>query len=212
MIKEEWRDIVGYEGLYAVSNCGRVKSLERLDSLGRRVNEKILSPSKDGNGYLYVNFYRNGERKMYKVHRLVLMTFNPVDNIDNLQVNHIDENKTNNHLSNLEWVTCKENCNHGTRNKRVSEANRGHIVSDDTKRKICKSNSKPIVQIDASTNKVVNVWGSAMEAERKGFNNGNINSCCKGKRKTHKGFRWMYLKDWLKEHNKGIPKKLYFID
>ena len=93
--------------------------------------------------------------------------------------------------------------------KGKTSPNYGKHISEEHKMKL----SIPIVQIDASTNKVVNVWDSSMEAEREGgFNPGHINNCCKGKRKTHKGYKWMYLKDWLKEHNKGIPKKLYFID
>ena len=196
MIKEEWRDIVGYEGLYAVSNCGRVKSLERVDSLGRRVNERILSLGKDRYGYLFVDFCKCGKSKRYSVHRLVLMTFNPCPDSESLQVNHLDENKENNNLSNLEWTTHENNINYGTRNDRAAE-----------------KKSIPIVQIDPSTNKIINVWGSSMAAEREGgFTNQNITACCKGRRKTHGGYRWMYLKDWLKEHNKGIPKKLYFID
>ena len=200
-MNEIWKDIVNYEGLYQVSNWGRVKSLERVNSLGRRVNERILSPGKNGRGYLQVNLWKEGMFKIYTVHRLVLSTFSPIENMGNLDINHIDECKTNNHLSNLEWVTHKENINHGTRNKRIAEKNTNG------------KKSIPIVQIDPSTDKVVNVWESSMAAKREcGFNNSNIIKCCKGKLKTHKGYRFMHLKDWLKEHNKGIPKKLYFID
>ena len=193
--QEIWCDVKGYEGLYQVSNLGRVKSLARVNSLGRRVNEKILRPQKNGLGYLFVYLCKGGSRKMYTVHRLVLMTFSPVADSHELQVNHIDENKENNHLSNLEWTTHKDNQNHGTRNKRISE-----------------KKSIPIAQLTLG-GKLVNVWKSSHDAEREGgYNQGNIINCCKGKLKTHKGYRWQYLKDWLKEHNKGIPKKLYFID
>lgn len=104
--------------------------------------------------------------------------------------------------------------------RKISEANKskycgennpmyGKHHNEETKRKM----SIPIVQIAPYTNKVVNVWGSATDAKRKeGFNNCNIINCCKGNRNTHGGYKWMYLKDWLKEHNRGIPKKLYFID
>lgn len=93
--------------------------------------------------------------------------------------------------------------------KKLSEALKGHTVSEETKIKL----SIPIVQIDPTTNKIVNVWGSSIAADREdGFTNQNITACCKGKRKTHGGYKWCYLKDWLKEHNKGIPKKLYFIE
>ena len=118
----------------------------------------------------------------------------------------------------------KNNPNYGKHHsketkKKLSEAlkgknspNYGKHRSAETKKKIGEAHSKPIVQIDPSTNKVVNIWGSGMDAERNGFNQGNVNECCRGKRKTQGGYKWMYLKDWLKEHNNGIPKKLYFID
>ena len=78
--------------------------------------------------------------------------------------------------------------------KKLSESRKGHIVSEATKKKISGANSKPIVQIDASTNKVINVWESAMDAQRVGgYHNGHISSCCKGKLKTHKGYKWQYL-------------------
>ena len=97
--------------------------------------------------------------------------------------------------------------------EKLSKSLKGKTRSETTKRKISKAKSIPVVQIDAYTNKVVHVWGSSMAAEREcGFYHGHINSCCKGKRKTHGNYKWIYLKDWLKEHNKGIPKKLYFID
>ena len=172
MDKEIWKDIVGYEGLYAVSNKGRVKSLGNDKS--RR--EKILILHKDKTGYLQVHLCRNGKPKWYTVHRLVLMTFAPCDNMKSLQVNHIDEDKTNNHLSNLEWCTCKENCNRGTRNDRVGE-----------------KKSIPIVQLTIG-GKYIRSWKSSYDAERKGgFNQSAIIQCCKGKRKTHKGYKWQYL-------------------
>ena len=190
MDNEVWKDIKGFEGLYQVSNMGRVKSL----NYNRTGKEKILSPGKDGVGYLFVDLRREGSRKLHYIHRLVLMAFSPVENIENLEVNHLDEDKTNNRIDNLEWCDRSYNINHGTRNVRVAE-----------------KNSIPIVQLSLD-GKYIRSWESSMAAARGGYNQGNINSCCKGKLKTHKGYRWMYLKDWLKEHNKGIPKKLYFID
>ena len=190
MDNEIWRDIEGFEGRYQVSNMGRIKSLERVDSLGRRVNERILSPGKDGKGYLFVILCKGGERKRYFIHRLCLMTFNPHPDMENLQVNHIDENKTNNHLSNLEWTTCKENINHGTRNDRVAEMNTNG------------KKSIPIVQLTIE-GKFIKAWKSSRDAERGGFTNSSIIACCKGKLKTHKGFRWMYLSEFL-DKNCGI--------
>lgn len=77
---------------------------------------------------------------------------------------------------------------------KMSESRKGHIVSEETRRKIGGANSIPIAQIDPSTNKIVNVWRSGKDAEREGgFHNGHISSCCRGKLKTHKGYKWQYL-------------------
>ena len=76
----------------------------------------------------------------------------------------------------------------------------GKHHSEETKEKMSESHSKPIVQIDASTNKIINVWGSSADAEREGYNHGNISLCCKGKRKTHGGFRWMYLSEYMDKY------------
>ena len=116
-MEEEWRDIEGYEGLYQVSNLGRVKSLRNNHGQFR---EKILKPGKNKLGYLQVNLYKEGKIKRCLVHRLVAETFIP--NVNNYtQVNHKDENKTNNCVSNLEWCNRKYNMNYGTRSKRASE-------------------------------------------------------------------------------------------
>ena len=116
---EESKDIPGYQGLYQVSNMGRIKNLERDYFPGnnsvQHLNESIKKQQKNSNGYLQVSLFKNGVRKSFSVHRLVALTFIP--NPDNKpQVNHIDECKTNNKVSNLNWMTSKENCNHGTRN------------------------------------------------------------------------------------------------
>lgn len=112
--KEEiWKDFKGYEGLYQVSNLGRVKSLERtfLDKIGHKqhIKERILKPKTDRNGYLRVGLSNgNGKPKTLSVHRLVCQAFHK--NPENKpSVNHIDENKVNNTASNLEWCTVKEN-------------------------------------------------------------------------------------------------------
>lgn len=186
MIEEIWKDIEGYNGKYQISNMGRVKSL--VDNHGK-FREKILRPSNDGWGYLFVYLYKGGEHKMHKVHRLVLMAFNPVADMDNLQINHIDENKTNNNLSNLEWCTCKENCNHGTRNDRVSEKNTNG------------KNSIPIVQLSLNGH-YIRSYKSSRDAQRiEGFNHSHIIKCCKGKYKTHKGYRFMYLSEYMDKNN-----------
>lgn len=105
---EEWKDIEGYEGLYQVSNLGRVYTFKR---------NKLMTPVKSRKGYLMVKLRVNNCAKSLAVHRLVAQAF--IQNPENKpQVNHIDEDKTNNMVSNLEWVTNKENCNHGTKIQR----------------------------------------------------------------------------------------------
>ena len=115
MIEEIWRPIEGYEGLYEVSNLGRVRSLDRF--FYRLHKGKVLSPTKDRYGYLTVTLNYNGKSKTIKIHRLVAQAFLP--NPDNLpQVNHKDEVKSNNCVDNLEWCSAKYNVNFGTRQER----------------------------------------------------------------------------------------------
>lgn len=194
-MKEIWKDIENYYGLYQVSNIGNVKSLNYRHT----GEEKIRKPSVDGKGYLIVNLFKNGKRKMLNVHRLVLMAFNPVENMDKLEVNHKDENKKNNNLDNLEWCSRSYNINYGTRNQRSAQ-----------------SRSIPVVQIDPTTNKVINVYCSASEAERQTeFNQSNISKCCKNKlnrpgNNIYKGYKWQYMSDYIKSIDSRIKKVILF--
>ena len=173
MKKEIWKPIKDYEGLYMVSNWGRVKSIK----FGKEI---ILKQWTSSNGYSQVNLCKNGKVKNYKVHRLVAEAF--LDNTDNLpEVNHKDEDKQNNNVENLEWCSAKYNSNFGTRNERI------------TKKMTNGKLSKPVLQYTMD-GKFVKEWPSTMQAEREGgFNNRQISACCRGKRKTHKGFIWKYL-------------------
>lgn len=189
-MKEIWKDIKGYEGLYQVSNIGNVKSL----NYHRSGEEKIRKPKVGIDGYLRVNLSKNGKCKTLLIHRLVLRTFNPVENMDKLEVNHKDENSQNNNLDNLEWCNRSYNINYGTRTQRFAQ-----------------SKSIPIVQLDTSTNKVVNVYCSAMEADRQGFDHGNISNCCKNKfhrkgNNIYKGYKWQYMSDYIKSIDSRITK------
>lgn len=172
---EEWRDVVGYEARYQVSSMGRVKSLERKDRLGRIVKERILKPGVDHNGYQVVNLHAGGKPKNVTVHRLVCQAFR--ENPENKpEVNHIDEDKTNNNAVNLEWCTRKENINHGSRSERMA-----------------KTKSKPVGQYTRD-GELVKIWPSAIEVRRQaGFSQGNISQAANGKLKTAYGFRWKYV-------------------
>ena len=160
-MEEQWLDIIGYEG-YQVSNLGRVKSLGNYKTR----KEKILKQCIDKDGYLQVQLCKNGKIKTFKVHRLVAQAFIP--NPDNLpQVNHKDENKENNIVSNLEWCTQQYNSEY--------------------------SFAKPILQIDKDTNEIIREWASARQVERElGIDDSSIIKCCKGKLKTARGSKWRY--------------------
>lgn len=175
MKKEIWKPVVGYEGLYEVSNWGRVKSIK----FGKEI---ILKQSKNKKtGRLHVVLCKNGILKTYSVHRLVAEAF--IDNPNNYkEVNHKDENPQNNVVSNLEWCDAKYNCNYGTRNKRISEKM--------TNGKLSKS----VLQYDLEGN-FIKEWKSTAECGRNGFCNHHVAACCRGERKTHKGFIWRYEKD-----------------
>ena len=165
-MEEIWKDKKDYEGHYQVSNFGRVKSIK----FGKEI---ILKQHINKGGYYYVCLLKNGKHKNYYVHRLVAEAF--IDNPDNLpQVNHKDENKTNNSVDNLERCTNEYNHNYGTINERISQ-----------------SQSKPVLQYDLNGN-LIKEWKSINECGRNGFNQGDICKCCNGKRKTAKGFIWVY--------------------
>lgn len=166
-MKEIWKDVAGYEGLYQVSNLGRVKSV-------KGVSERILKGGNDCHGYLCLNLWKNNQRIMFKIHRLVAQAFIP--NPENKpQVNHIDEDKTNNVDSNLEWCTAKENNNHGTRIERV-------IIS----------NQKKVKAIDIANGEYnyyesIKACGKAL-----GIDNSNITKQLKGKLRQSGGYIFEY--------------------
>ena len=140
-MEEIWKDVVGYEGYYQVSNLGRVRSLDRIASNGRKIKGKILSTKVNTPPYYpRVSLSVNGKMKLVQVHRLVAQAFvyNP-DPEHKTQVGHKDESRANNRADNLEWVTPKENSSMPLHRERVSKANEGKVLSAETKSKISLS-------------------------------------------------------------------------
>lgn len=183
-MKEEWRDIEGYEGIYQISNYGRVKAVDRLinDSYGRIWLRKgqIRSTHIDRFGYEKVILCKNNTQKHFFIHRLVAMAF--VSNPDNFPlINHIDEDKLNNRVENLEWCTPRYNSNYGSRNKKLS-----------AKLKLIKT-GKPIAQYSLN-GILLRIYKNAEEAARQNsFWRTNISACCRGVKKTAHGYKWKFV-------------------
>ena len=196
---EEWRDIhfiengveYDYRGKYQVNSHGRVKSL----NYNKTGKEKILKAKKDKDNYEYVCLSKNNKQKNFKIHRLVAHMFLSNDNpIEKVDVNHIDENKENNHVSNLEWCTRGYNCNYGTRNERVGESRKGKYKGEKNPR------ARKIVMIDPSTKQLIFIFKYVKQVTE--FYNIDKNTLIyylKGRRKTgheYNGFLWYYADEW----------------
>lgn len=236
---EEWRPIKDYEGLYEVSNMGRVRSLDReiINCNGKKIHlkGKILKLQLNNSGYLFVGLNKYNKKHFY-VHILVAKSFIP--NLENKQfIDHINTNKTDNRAENLRWVTREENMNNPLTKKKMSEINsgennpmygkkiseetkkkiseslEGHEVSEKTRKKISESNKgkvksenhknklrdshekKKVVQLSLN-GEFIKVWESTREPNKEGFDHRHIIKCCKGKSKTHKGYKWMYYENY----------------
>lgn len=167
-----WVDVLGYEGLYKISNSGKVMSFH---------NEKrILKFGICGVGYYQVKLSKNGKTENHMVHRLVALHF--IDNEYNLpEVNHIDEDKSNNYWWNLEWSTRVQNINHGTRTKRASE-----------------SNKRKVIRFNDLGNEFQ--YDGIIDVKNDGFNPGHVSSCCNNKRQSHAGFKWRYFNEKIDKY------------
>ena len=167
---EEWKDILGYEGLYQVSNIGRVRS-------NHSGTWKIMKQSIIKMGYKKILLRKNKERKSFFVHRLVATAF--ITNPDNLPfINHKDENPSNNNVENLEWCTHLYNMTYGTcqERARATHLERTPSISMYDKEGILKATFNSVVEAEKET----------------GIPHSNIIACCKGRLKTVKGYVWRY--------------------
>lgn len=188
-MKEFWKDIENFEGKYQVSNKGRIKSLPRdvLCSNGKvlPVKEHILKPKVTINGYLMVVLRLNNKSYYRNIHRLVAQAFIP--NPDNLpEVNHIDEDKTNNKVDNLEWCTSKYNSNYGKRNIKISSK-----LKYKSKYKVAQYDMQGnLVNVFNNSREVIDVFGT------------HVYDCCTDKLHTLKGYIFRYVSE------NNIPKNI----
>ena len=185
---EIWRTAIYkgeiYEGLYKVSNLGRILSLNYRNT-GK---SELINPGTNKNGYFQVDLCKNGETKMCYVHRLVAETFLPnpegkpcvnhkIEGDEGKKINMVifnEDGTVDEERTTIEWVTYEENNNYATRNERVA-----------------KALSKRVLQFTLD-GEFVREWESTHECERNGFDHSAVTRCCNGKQKTHKGFRFMY--------------------
>lgn len=191
MIEEVWKDVVGYEGYYQVSNLGKVKSVDRYvatvgNPSGKRlIKGKILSQAKrtirHEPGYCFVGLSKNNITTTFAVHRLVAQAFIP--NPGNLPcVNHKDENKFNNNVNNLEWCTVAYNNTYGTARERGG-----------------KKKSMPVVKLGLDGYLIRRYKSLVTAAKEEGVTKGNLANICVNRngKKTLNGFVFMYEKDYL---------------
>ena len=183
---EDWRDVIGYEGLYQVSSYGRVKHLPHIHHRSKSfvVAESICTMHKQNMGYYVVDLYKENKRKTKLVHRLVAEAF--VSNPGGLKVvNHIDSNRANNHISNLEWCTHSHNAkwSYDTNNRREKM---------NWKRGKYHYKSKPVFMLNKKGIKLQR-FDSIIDAENAtGVNNSLIVACLKKRNKTAGGYIWEY--------------------
>lgn len=186
-IHETWRDCVGYEGLYQVSDAGRVRSLWKNTRIIDK-ESKIMRQKEDQRGYFRVNLRKGGKSKSELVSRLVAKTFIP--NPRNLPIaGHSDDNKKNNHVSNLYWTDSKENNHHNGKMERFQKKRNEkiHVIADKL--------SIPVEAIDEKTGTLIRFKSMQEAARSLGCKSEKICMCCKGLRERHFGYKWRYANE-----------------
>lgn len=191
MEEEIWKDFPGWEGLYQVSTCGNVISL----NYKRSGKEKLLRPRLTTYGYLFVTLIHKGRQENWFVHRMVGITFIP--RVDGKEfIDHIDGNPLNNHVENLRWCTRKENQNNPVTKARMRIANAGRVFTKETLEKrgrsISKGKKEPVLQY-TTDGQFIREWPSIEEAsEGTGICRMTISHACRGRVKNPIAFRWKY--------------------
>ena len=177
---EQWKDVVGYEGLYQVSDCGEIKRVLFVNNKVRKPQEKILHQHTAWNGRMLVDLYKDGNRKRITVHRIVASAFIP--NPNNLpQINHIDGNPKNNIVENLEWCDASYNMKHAYENglnprlKKYNDARKKPIIRDDGKIYDCAYSAAKDMNVSVNS----------------------IRGVLKGRNHTCKGYSFSYIqREW----------------
>lgn len=190
-VGEIWKPIVGYEGIYAVSNLGRVASFERyVIGTGMKCMRynapRLMSPRKSktyNGGYYTVSLKLNGLTKNEYVHRLVALHFVTQDDPNKKEVDHINCNTLDNRATNLRFVSHSENLRNPNTVKKQSESHKGNTNAP----------RKAVVRIIGDS---VKYYDSMSSANKDGYHHAAIHRCCNGLQNEHKGARWMYLSDY----------------
>lgn len=199
---EEWRDVIGYENLYMISSHGRCISLRRMisdtNNVSKIIEPKLISFTMLPSGYLQYKLWLENKEKHKYIHRIVAEAFIP--NPDNYpEVDHIDTNKTNNCVANLQWCTSSMNHLNPITRKRNSNSKKGIFVH-------C---TKPVVRIHPDNPLDTKFYISTMETQRvDGYNSSKVAAVCRGERKSHKGYKWMFKSDYETLINKSKNNSL----
>lgn len=188
---EEWRPVPNYEEFYEVSSLGRIRTKGRhvIRSNGNPTtfHPRYMTQHRTKKGYLAVSLAVNGKTHTLSVHRIVASAFHPCDNMNELEVNHIDENRANNRADNLEWLTHRDNVNYGTHNQRVKEWQERNGWHELRKRRV----TLLVDGVEVAT------YSSLTDAANDtGVNISTICACCRGRKNpTRKGHLWRYAEE-----------------
>lgn len=193
--EEVWKDVVGYEGYYEVSNIGRVRRVPRyitgVNGVTRFWKGRILKQTTTQDGYLRCILSKDGKTKHVRSHVLVAESF--VENPNNYPViNHKDENPANNHIDNLEWCSIAYNNSYGTRTERA--------INSEGFKKNTERNKKPVLKITV-TGEVVDRFDSLKSAYESNpdYTKASVAACCSKRLNTYKGYFWIYEEDYSDE-------------
>ena len=194
-MEEIWKDVVGYEGLYQVSNFGNVKSVDRVimrSSTPQPIKGRIVHQGIQNTGYKIVTLWNKKERKVFLVHRLVADAFIPKTDLFRNNVDHINGIRVDNRVENLRWCTQKENTNFPIARSKYLKANQKRINNI---RKFHANHSLKLAQLKIDGT-IIKIWDNVKEASSNlKISANNIYNSCIGKRNTCGGYMWKYVKD-----------------